>query len=964
MKKIVQLVSQNEKNGEVIDSIYPITLTSAIKTNDDKTLEEFLDDKIKNTEHGGLNNPIKFNDLLEKPFNYVETNIMNNKSLMNNSKNSIALGKTSFIGNYSVIRKSVWSKTTNSIQIQKTEDIDLQACKILLYNGSYSNDLNFFDLIEDYTIDNESSTSTTTISFTNVELPQEYLSLEAFFIKDGDDIKEIINSISIGYANIINNDFSIANGYANLATGKVSSAFGFKSESSGDYSYANGYQTKATADFSCSQGYYTTASGKYSHAECNSAVAKGDYSHAEGSYTEANGTSSHAEGYSTNAIGNYSHTEGYNSKSTGDYSHSEGYATNAKSKCSHAEGYYTIANGDYSHTEGYKTQTDLFSNYSHAEGALNFVASTCGHAEGNSNFAGSYKIIADITANEVTYDTYKINNTGLDIKENDFIVVKKGYYFVTTISSIVNNTDTIDLKVNDYIDSNLRYGKEILIIRDTNFSTYCTHTEGLCNIAAKDCSHAEGSYNFVDGQNSHAEGANNTIITKYSHAEGYNNNINAENGHAEGSAGFSGNYLVICTVENAIDIDAYTTQIDSSFIGEIKVDDFVITLDDNIYSHRVIKVEEGVDSVKLTLSGYFRSKNFKVIRFKDNGSVSSSMIMNTHTEGRGTIAINNGSHAEGITTLSSGQASHAEGLNTQARGVNSHAEGNGTVVTGYYAHAEGHETQAFGSSSHAEGVGSKTSGQCAHAEGEYTIASGVASHAEGYRTQAKGHYSHAAGYETIAQQCQTVVGKYNIEDNNSLFIVGYGDEKTRGNLFRVHFSGNVYAKGSVASNGADYAEMFEWADGNINNEDRVGYFVTFEKGTDKIKIANSNDEYILGVISATASIIGDRYEDEWNEKYLTDDFGRVQYEEKIINDEITFIPKLNKKYNADNKYVSRSNRKEWDSVGMLGKIFVLHDGTCNIGDYCSINDNGIATKSENGYYVIDKTNTTIKILFK
>jgi hypothetical protein len=66
----------------------------------------------------------------------------------------------------------------------------------------------------------------------------------------------------------------------------------------------------------------------------------------------------------------------------------------------------------------------------------------------------------------------------------------------------------------------------------------------------------------------------------------------------------------------------------------------------------------------------------------------------------------------------------------------------------------------------------------------------------------------------------------------------------------------------VAAAGADYAEYYEWADGNPNNEDRRGLFVTFAD-EDKIRVANDKDTYILGVVSSNASIVGNSYTDRW-----------------------------------------------------------------------------------------------------
>ncbi len=59
-------------------------------------------------------------------------------------------------------------------------------------------------------------------------------------------------------------------------------------------------------------------------------------------------------------------------------------------------------------------------------------------------------------------------------------------------------------------------------------------------------------------------------------------------------------------------------------------------------------------------------------------------------------------------------------------------------------------------------------------------------------------------------------------------------------------------------NGADYAEYFEWEDGNPNNEDRVGHFITLNG--DRIHIATPGD-YILGIVPGQPCIIGNADED-------------------------------------------------------------------------------------------------------
>lgn len=212
---------------------------------------------------------------------------------------------------------------------------------------------------------------------------------------------------------------------------------------------------------------------------------------------------------------------------------------------------------------------------------------------------------------------------------------------------------------------------------------------------------------------------------------------------------------------------------------------------------------------------------------------------------------------------------------------------------------------------------------------------------------------------------QTVIGinaksTYKSSENASiLFNIGNGleedDTLTQNSAMQVDFSGNVYAGGAYKTNGADYAEYFEWLDGNTKNQDRVGLFVTLDG--DKIKLANKGD-YILGVISANPSIVGNSAELDWHDKYKTDVYGRLIYDEShnLI---------LNENYNDTLEYIPRGARKEYSKVGLLGQLVVQDDGTCKINGYCTASANGVATKSDSGYRVIKRIDEThIKIILK
>ena len=136
--------------------------------------------------------------------------------------------------------------------------------------------------------------------------------------------------------------------------------------------------------------------------------------------------------------------------------------------------------------------------------------------------------------------------------------------------------------------------------------------------------------------------------------------------------------------------------------------------------------------------------------------------------------------------------------------------------------------------------------------------------------------------------------------------------------FNFRGDGNAYADGSFNGGGADYAEYFEWKDGNTSGENRVGCSVVLDGN--QIRKATSDDSAsnIIGVISANAAIIGDGDSEKWKQKYLRTDFGNYDLDENGDR-------KLNPKWDESKKdeYVSREDRKEWDTVGLIGKLRML-----------------------------------------
>ena len=135
------------------------------------------------------------------------------------------------------------------------------------------------------------------------------------------------------------------------------------------------------------------------------------------------------------------------------------------------------------------------------------------------------------------------------------------------------------------------------------------------------------------------------------------------------------------------------------------------------------------------------------------------------------------------------------------------------------------------------------------------------------------------------------------------------------NEFFLAGDGNAYADGSWSGGGADYAEYYEWSEGNTSDEDRRGMTVVLD-GT-KIKIATSSDsaDNIIGVVSGNPAMIADTAYCKWSGKYQRDDYNAY-----VRDSEGHRV--LNSDYDDTKTYLPRKDRKEWDAIGMVGKLRV------------------------------------------
>ena len=233
-------------------------------------------------------------------------------------------------------------------------------------------------------------------------------------------------------------------------------------------------------------------------------------------------------------------------------------------------------------------------------------------------------------------------------------------------------------------------------------------------------------------------------------------------------------------------------------------------------------------------------------------------------------------------------------------------------------------------------------------------------------------------YVTNGNSYTAIAGR---DTANSDFVLRVRVNQTSDKV-RIQSNGQAYTDGAWNNSPADYAEYFEWQDGNPTAEDRRGLPVVLVDG-DKIRVATSEDdkENIIGVISAHPAFVGDAAELSWHGMIEKDEFGKPVTEDELwliwkkeykdgvpINQpqaddpdtwdacegfplsKLTTIEKANAEgqqtgvpkwaidqrcivnrpkqvvsalYDPSQTYIPRSERKEWDTVGLIGKLPVV-----------------------------------------
>lgn len=253
-----------------------------------------------------------------------------------------------------------------------------------------------------------------------------------------------------------------------------------------------------------------------------------------------------------------------------------------------------------------------------------------------------------------------------------------------------------------------------------------------------------------------------------------------------------------------------------------------------------------------------------------------------------------------------------------------------------------------------------TGGSYAHSDRSWIAGVGAGSQAYGSRSAV----INSLESETLpGSYCQTIVNSRGVKSRgNYSFLLGYGTDGARYENTTIDMSstsGNIQTKGTVSSgqNFGDYAEYFESQSGQaIPN----GTIVTLDGRY--IRKAQVNDKPI-GIISGTAGVILGDQMFHHKDKFLKDEFGvtLTEWQTKEWEDdegntysEEVEVPIPNPDYvEYEDEYIPRSERPEWNVVGLVGQVFTRFKGELNPNDYI---------KAENGVGVRDNVNGHYRVL--
>jgi len=404
---------------------------------------------------------------------------------------------------------------------------------------------------------------------------------------------------------------------------------------------------------------------------------------------------------------------------------------------------------------------------------------------------------------------------------------------------------------------------------------------------------------------------------------------------------------------------------------------------------------------------YYRYCTSSAFSLKDISCVTYTGDTNLEVVQCGTHSV-----ASGFRSCSNGISSTASGYCASSMGLHSVSIGSQTYSCGKYAVAMGRNACATGNFSISIGSSSLASGSSSVALGDQSVTDSSDSFSVGWQSHASGLVSIAMG----AKACTTSSASYSVAIGRCVCSEGSYDFSLGcfGRTIRMKMSNGVgYFNGGTQNSGADYAEMFQSADGKCIPK---GRFVSFKEKSDCV-CPGCNE--IIGVSSVKPTVLGDSAPLEWKCRFLTNEIGErivgvVQktdlvfvpksdvidpsiqssilesvpvpntaenlsmeiveekddgYEIKITYEEEDFME--NPEYDPNIKYIPREDRPEWNEIGLVGKLWVCKANPSDefvVGDYVTSDENGMAVKSEKGlpysYRVLEVGEKHLKIFFK
>lgn len=735
--------------------------------------------------------------------------------------------------------------------------------------------------------------------------------------------------------------------------------------------------------FSVGEG---NATGQNSYAEGQGTTAAGLTSHAEGSNTTASGDLSHTEGFVTVANNAYEHAQGSlnvsNTGTTPDKQtiHSIGIGANGARKNAQEVmqngDHYIIGIGGYDGTnatdEEVKTLQEVIEDISSASGGgetytagdnisiENGTISTLGYEFDNE--LNSFRIGREVTQGEMDQlfpATLSMGDTPTIFTDDVVASWQKGTNILQftedqyngiativpgTVLQLNTNSDKLICKIVDrdpelykvildkdipfdYIENvskiaflyGVAYGKCSVANPVNTASGVLSHAGGCATTAGGWASHTEGIITYAIGDSSHAEGIGSVAYEQGSHAEGMITKAYGVGSHTEG-----GQTVAEGELSHAEGIGTQTKHEAEHAEGKYNVSNTTDWIGDTIHSVGIgTSHEDRKNALEVTTQGavYMTGVGgYEGTTLAECYPV--QLVINALLDSKNNDipAINKRIDDLNIPTLPENIVNTVNGQT-----------GDVTIDISGFATTE--EVQAVNTRIDELNIPADLSNVVTKTD-DHQLTLGTDNNSTHEKTLLVGTGLTTSNNESL------VVGAYN---NSEYFAswgvdapaiqVGAGTEDSKRTVMVVQKNGKSSGLLGFEQNGfGDFAEYFEWADGNPEGEDRVGYMVQLNE--DKIELAESLDNCI-GIITGTGAFVADAACLDWHGRYLKDKWGRNIYA-------LTGVLAENPEYDPTKEYIPREYRKEWSPVGLVGKILVRQDGTLKPNGFVGC-VNGIAT---------------------